>query len=129
MESMKPEPVTATRNERIMAGLMYILPMGQAWWSIFILIGLLSHVVDLPYYIRFHYTQSIRMGVLALPLIAFFALLFVSVEVLNLEWLTWISFALVAINFVVLLTAYFIGAYFGFTGKVNQLIPGQDIWI
>jgi hypothetical protein len=61
--------VLPTKQERAMGALTYLLFLlgDNLSFGIFIGLGLISEVTDLPYFVRFHWSQAMRNSIIAIP--------------------------------------------------------------
>ncbi len=64
--------IAPSKQEKLAGALLYLVAwLGDAGFAIFIALGLISTITDLPYFLRFHFAQAIRNGMLAGPIILF----------------------------------------------------------
>lgn len=130
MDQIKP-----TRNQKQFVGLMYLtsfVAIPYLFFSFFEMVFMISSIAEIPYYVRFHWTQMARIGLIALPgvVLAFIAAVLDEFVFKPLPAWAWNAALIIAAILVLISFCYsLVGAYYGFTGQYKKLLPGKEIII
>ena len=130
MDQIKP-----TKNQRIFVGSMYLSSFTTIPYLVmgfFDLVWMASFITEMPYFIRFHWTQMAKIGIFAIiGLIIAFGTAALDVFVFKPlpDW-GWITGLIIAAIFILICFGYTIaGAIYGFKGECKKLLPGKNTLI
>jgi hypothetical protein len=120
--------VVPSDKEKLAGVLMYVLGyFGQVGFGIFAAFGLITNITDLPYFLRFHWTQAGRNGLLAIPIILFIIApaLIDSFVVKITNTTMYASFAIAGLFALWLIIIDIYAMYCASRGEMKQVLPGK----
>jgi hypothetical protein len=116
-----------TKNERLAAVLLYLFLgyFGDLGWGVLLAFHLINSVTDIPYFLRFHFSQAISNGLLALPVILFILAPIVIDELLHpiSNAFMYISFGIGGLFFLSFIVIDLYCAYFAYKGEMRRVLP------